>query len=409
MRYGVLLALVAGFSAVARGQGSQGTFTMHSIDLGIDQQVSMTPEPMSEDDPNDLAEAYGMFVGYLRVAGGTTNADDYRFELHFPTKVMSWHWTQSGEHDGSDSLSARLIYNTNPKSYGHTIDAYAKDFTISIGHYDGFVKGGIVEGAFSGTLECYLAWNHQAIQIPVKGSFHTTRTGRGAECRKLRTSEREALEKARNVLRMRVAEPLRAAGWVVDMESTEKGDVANNPRPFRPLMLCAPWFGFKLKLDQNSELGQKLRDSAAYYSHSAETKDIAVLKAAMRNVARIQSMMEVTIRVYDNSPYLKEPWNMGPRDRFRVLSVPGAGYACQVVSEARNDLDVPEETTNVYIGNWVGADMHTSGGYVLYPFGHKTVGPWLENLDFRIAAPAEVADAIIAKIDWNAVGAALTK
>lgn len=405
MKYVFLAGLVAASMAV-RGQNS---FTMHSVDLGIDQTVSMTPDPMSEDDPRDLAEAYGQFYGYLKVLGGSGNAGDYRLELHFPTKVTSWHWSQNGEQDANDSLMARLVYNTDPKSYGHTVDAYAKDFTITVTRYDGVVKGGVVEGNFSGTLEGYLAWNHQTIRIPVKGSFRTTRTGHGAECRKLRASERVVLEKARDVLRMRVAEPLQAAGWSVDMESTEKGEVANNPRPFRPLMLCAPWFGFKLKLDEHSPLGQELRDSAAYYAHQGSSKDIGVLKAAMRNMSRIQKMMAVDIRVWDNSPYIREPWILTSRDRFSVRTVPGAGYACQVVRAPKSDLDLPDEATDVYIGNWAGADMHATGSYVLYPFRHKETGPWLENLRFEIDAPKEVADAIIAKVDWNAVGAALTR
>ena len=186
MKYVFLMLLAIGVIA-ARGQGS---FTMHSVDLGIDQTVSMTPDPMSEDDPRDLDEAYGQFYGYLKIPGGSNNRGDYLFELHFPTRMTSWHWTQSGEQDTNDSLSAKLIYNINPKLYGYTVNAYAKDFTITVSRYDRVVKGGIVEGTFSGTLKSYLAWNHQTIEIPVKGSFRTTRTGEGAECRKLRASER---------------------------------------------------------------------------------------------------------------------------------------------------------------------------------------------------------------------------
>jgi hypothetical protein len=234
-------------------------------------------------------------------------------------------------------------------------------------------------------------------------------TSTGGACRDALPAEKAILDKAWAILSAQIAKPLRQAGWVVEEEVTRVATIAKSPGPYRPMMLCAPYFGYTLKLDPNSELGKQMQDSALYYSQQMnDEKDMTRLKAAMAGLNRIQRSSEVSIRVYDNSPYLKEPKHLIAADRFATRNLPGAGYCWQLMRVPRDEMGNVEEETDVYVGNWTGADMHAAS-YSPYPFVHKQAGPWLETLRFIIAAPRPVADAIIGKVDWAAVAGALTK
>ena len=156
----------------------------------------------------------------------------------------------------------------------------------------------------------------------------------------------------------------------------------------------------KLELGQNSDYGRIMTDSAVYYSKLGTTD-------GMKNMFRIQAMRNVEIRVFVNSPFIKSVFNHGSNGRYTVMHTPGTAFACRMITAQSNDEE-PHVITELYFGNWAGADMNARD-YVNYPFAHKTESPYIETLKVQIIGPAQAADVIIQKIDWNKLNAALVK
>lgn len=387
---------------------AQSTISFQCKELSLSKNESLKCDPISEDDPDDLAEAYSFLVAFYPAG---QQSDQQRFELNFPARTGNYHWTQKSDDDKNDSLSAWLSYDMNPKVYGNVFQAHAKDFTIHVARYDA-VKNGVIEGTFEGIMETYLAGKHITVNIPVKGSFHTTRTGKfGSECRKQRQAEKQVISKAVKVFDENLVKPLQAMGWQVDDEDNGLDAViANHPGPFRPLMLCDDLFHLKLSVNPNSAYGKMLHDSAEYYANqsSQHADDNKLLIQAVKNMARIQNMQNIEIQIAENDPYIKAENSMDVNDRFTVLHIPGVAYACQYYGAPNEQLDLPKEHVSLFFGNWNGADMNAKT-YVNYPFVHKIQSPFIENFYITITAPAKIFNEIIKKIDWSKLNEALTK
>jgi hypothetical protein len=405
-RHFIAIAISGTFLLLWNYPEAQSNISFQCRELNLSKSESLKCDPVSEDDPNDLAEAYSYLVTYF--PGGIT---DRRFELRFPAKVASYHWTQAGEDNKNDSLSAYLVYNTNPEVYGYTIQGYPKDFTIAVTRYDG-KKGGVIEGKFDGTMEAYLAWSHQTVSIPVKGNFHTTRTGKaGDECRKQRHAEKEIITKAVTVFDNAFIQSLQKMGWQITEEKDGRTtQIADHPAPFRPLFMCSDLFDLKLSLDPNSTYGKMMQDSAQYYNEQViqNTNNSKALLQVSQNLFRIQTMQTAEISIAANDPYLKEDYTIGSKDRSAILPIPGVAYAWQLYLAPTDELGTPEEKTMLFFGNWKGANMH-AGTYVGYPFIHKQQSPVIENFVVAIKAPASAANEIIKKIDWNKLNVAISK
>jgi hypothetical protein len=389
---------------------AQSKISFQCKELNINKTSPLKCDAISEDDPGDLAECYSYLITYF--AGGTT---DQRFELRFPAKVASYHWTQSNEADKNDSLSAYLVYDTNPKVYGYTLQAYPKDFTIKVTRYDA-TKGGVIEGTFNGTMQAYLAWRQQTVSLPVKGNFHATRTGKfGDECRKQRQSEKAVINKAVKIFGEVFPGPLQNMDWKITEEN--KGyttQIANHPVPFRPIFMCSDFFDLKLSTDPTSDYGKSLQDSMQFYNqqvvqNSNNNNHTALVKAS-QNLFRLQTMQTAEISIDGNYPYIRseELTGAGSKDRYEILHIKGVAYAFQLYRAPVDELGTPEEKTMLFFGNWTGADMH-SGTYAGYPFIHKNQSPFIENFVVTITAPASVANGMIKNIDWNKLNEALSK
>lgn len=402
----IAIAVSSTILPAAKNSNAQSNISFQCKELGIKKESPLKCDAISEDDPGDLAEAYSYLVTYL--SGGTT---DQRFELRFPARVATYHWEQTGEDNKNDSLSADLIYNTNPKVYGYTLQAYPKDFTITITRYDD-KKGGIIEGTFSGMMQADLAWTHQTVSIPVKGNFHTTRTGKaGDECRKQRHSETEVINKAVNIFDNTFLGSLQKTGWQITEEKNGRTtQIADHPAPFRPLFMCSDFFDLKLSLDPNSAYGKMMQDSVQYYNEQVtqNTNNSKALLQASQNLFRIQSMQTAEISIVANDPYLKEDYTIGSKDRSVILHIPGVAYAWQLYLAPTDELGTPEEKTMLFFGSWKGANMH-AGTYIGYPFIHKQQSPFIENFVVTITAPGPAANEIIKNIDWSKMNDALTK
>jgi hypothetical protein len=395
---------------------AQSNISFQCKELNLSKSETLKCDPVSEDDPDDLAEAYAYLVTFFPAG---SRSDNQRFELNFPAHAQEYHWQQRNDEDKNDSLSVLFIYNTNPAVYGYTIMAHAKDFTINVTRYDA-AKGGVIEGTFNGTMEAYLAWKQQTVLIPVKGSFHTTRTGKfSSECRKQRRPEKAVISEAVKIFEESLINPLRDLGW--DVESEENGHnslIANKPFPFRPVFLCSDFFHLKLSLNSNSAYGKMIQDSADYYLKQSEefgeqfqqTNDKKYLKYiqdATMKVAYFQIMQSLEIKISGNEPYLKAPHAMEAKDKFTVLHIPGTSYACRFFKAGNEKLDA-SEFASLYFGNWTGADMNAKS-YVSYPFVHKHQSPFIENISVTITAPGKIIDEVIKKIDWNKLNEAINK
>ncbi len=405
--FAIVIIAVTGILLLSDSQSNaQSNISFQCKELNINKTSQLKCDAISEDDPGDLAEAYSYLITYF--AGGTT---DQRFELRFPSRVASYHWTQAGVDDKNDSLAADLIYNTNPKLYGYTMDAYPKDFTITVTRYDN-TKGGIIEGKFEGTMESDLAWSQQTVAIPVKGTFRTTRTGKaGDECRKQRKSEKMAISKAVKIFDNTFLQPLQQMGWQVTGEKNGlTTQIADHPAPFRPLFMCGDFFSLKLSLDPNSARGKMIQDSAKYYNSqlSQNTPGTQGYLRASRNFFRLQNMQTAEISINANDPYLKQDYSVGSKDKATVLNIGGVAYVWQLYLAPTDELGTPEEKTMLFFGDWKGVNMR-SGTYVTYPFMHKQHAPYIENFVVAITAPASTANEIIKNIGWNKLNEAITK
>ena len=398
--------LLTGFFQFQQISG-QSLLNFHCQELNLSKSVALKCDPISEDDPGDLAEAYSYLITYLVEGQSSAN----KFELHFPSRVGTYHWTKKDDEDKNDSLSAELYYDTNPQVYGYSLQAHAKDFTIQVKRYDESANGSI-EGTFSGDMETYITWKHQTVLIPVNGTFHASRTKHiRSECRKYRRSEKEVVNRAIAILDEELLAPLNKLGWVVDSrESGETGQVANNPGPFRPLMICNGFYKLKLKADPNSESAKAVNDSMEYYANqvSENKNDNEKMVASLRNMTRMQAYQNIEIRVLENMPYLKEGTPKKTNDKYIVLHLQQVPFAYQFVSAASNEMDIPKEHTSVFLGEWKDAEMY-SKNYVTYPFIHKTSSPYIENIVVEISAPAFIANKIVSSINWANVRKVIVK
>ena len=396
----------------------QSTISFHCKELNLSKSESLKCDPISEDDPNDLSEAYSYLVTFFPA---NKRDDHQRFEFRFPAHPATYHWAQKNGNDKNDSLSAYLAYNLNPNVDGQTFQAYAKDFTIKVSRYDSH-KGGIIEGSFDGTMESYLPWSQQTVTISVKGNFSATRTGKGDECRKQRRSEKAVISKAVKVFENAFIPFLQKAGWQIENETNGYNtQIANHSVPFRPLFTCSDFFHLKLSLNGNSALGKMIHDSAEYYGNqgrisgqqfqqTGQKKYVEALNEATRKMAQFTAMQNMEISIDANDPYLKsgELGTTASGDHFTVLHIPGVAYACQGYRASNDEMSPPEEKVKLCFGNWKGADLKANT-YVAYPFVHKQQSAVIENFVVTITSPSKNLNDIIKKIDWDKLNEALTK
>ncbi|MCZ2460279.1 MAG: hypothetical protein LC128_11735 [Chitinophagales bacterium] len=394
---------------------AQCSISIQCKEINLSVSGSLKCSPVEEDDPADLAEAYSFFIGFY----GNTQSDNQRFELRFPSRIATYHWAQASVDDETDSLYAWLSYDVNPEVYGHLVQAFPKDFTITVNRYDN-KKGGIVEGKFEGTMAAYLPWSHQNILIPVKGNFQTTRTGRSyAECRKQRRAEKAVISNAIHIFENTLIQPLQQAGWKTEYKAANNTLIANNPYPFRPIFLCSSIFHLKLILDPGSAFSKALEDSANYYGKQADhygalnsegnnPKYQKLVTEATKNIIRIQALQNAEIGVEINSPFLMQDNKSSDKNKSTTLQIPGVAYVRQSYKAPSNELALPEENTMLFFGNWAGKNMR-SGSDTRYPFIHKTQSPYIENIVITIKAPASVANKIIKAIDWSKLNYAISK
>jgi hypothetical protein len=378
---------------------AQGTVSFQCNALHLDKTISLRCDPVSEDDPGDLDEAYSYLIAFL------DKSSDDRIELRFPAKVKSWRWTQQTEHDKTDSLAAYLLYNTDPKVYGRDLQAYPKDLTITVTRYE-HKKGGVIEGTFEGTMQADLSWSHQTVVIPVKGNFQTTRTGRTPDDnRKQRRSEEPVISHTVKVFEDALLQPLQNSGWRI---SDEHNAIHSNVSNRSDLPITISLLTLKLAVDPHSAYGKRIQDSAQYYMEQTQknTPGTKTYAAAAKNFFRVNNMLTAEIYIASNLNYLKESlYTIGDKDKYSVLHIPGASYACRAYKAPADEISRPEESTRLFFGNWKGADMHANT-IVNYPFIHKQ-GPYIENFVVTITASAATADKIIQAIDWNKLNAAI--
>ena len=377
---------------------AQGTITYSCGELNISATAALKCNPISEDDPNDLAECYSLLMASLP-------GNNQHLELGFPSKKENFHWVQASEYRSgtSDSLTADFYFNTNTNGNSNGLHAVAKDFNITITRYDN-IKGGIIEGIFSGTMEAFAASLHKSVKVDVKGSFHTTRTGAfGVECRKLRRTEAAVVSNAKATINTSLVQSIQKIGWIVKNSSDVSPSAANHPSPYRPLFFCSSIFDLIISPDPNSEFGKMIDDSIHYYSNQSNMP-------AIIRLTQLSSLKSLKIRIGENNPYLKEPFEHDADDKFTLLHIPGISYAYRLTLHdpgASKDFP-PNYKTFILIGSWNGADMNAAT-YSNYPFIHKNPGAYLETLTVQIIAPAAIADKIIQNVNWQGLGAALTK
>ncbi len=238
-----------------------------------------------------------------------------------------------------------------------------------------------------------------------------------AQCREQKQSEKAVIDKAVKIFEDAFNKPLQAIGWQITEENNgHNTQIAITPDPFRPLFMCSDFFSLKLSLNPNSAYGKLMQDSAEYYNKQVvqyskqwpmSAADSKALKQATQNLSRVESMQSAEISIDANDPYLKEDYHLGAKDKYTVLHIPGAAYACRIYTAPEDASGSPEEKTKIFFGNWKGANLN-AGAYTGYPFVHKKQGPFIENFVVTVNAPSSAADKIIQKIDWDKLNEAIS-
>lgn len=391
---------------------AQGSISLQCKNFNLNRAFYLKCDNINEDDPNVLTECYSHLVTYI--SNGST---DQRFEMRFPARVTSYHWSQASSDDKNDSLSAELMYEVNSENDKTSLDAYPKDFTITVTRYDD-KKGGIIEGKFNCTMKA-LNSDQQPVPISVHENFKTTRTGKpDDECRDQTNAEKKVITNAVSIFENTFLQPLQKMNWqITEEENGKNAQIAINPAPYRPMFLCSDFFDLKLNINPDSPLGKMMQDSAEYYNNLVSqyssqigqpSYDKSKLSQATRNMYRVQEAGRAEISINANDPYLKQDWLLDSKDRHTVLHIPGVAYAWQLYELPTDDLQSPVEKTMLYFGNWTGINMFT-GTYAGYPFIHKQQSPYIENFVVTIIAQTAVANEIIKKIDWSKLNEAIKK
>jgi hypothetical protein len=223
------------------------------------------------------------------------------------------------------------------------------------------------------------------------------------ECRPPHDDEAAVIENAQKVINKCVTEQLLKIGWTAKYASTIPPSIASNPNPYRPLFICSSVFDLIISPDPGSDYGKMISDSIRYYSTQTTM-------AAMIRMSLLQALQNIKIRIAENGPYIKIPFEHNPTDKYTVMHVPGTGYAYRLtLPEQGSDAGLPPDyKTFLLIGAWAGADMNAAT-YVKYPFVHKQGGAYIETLVVQIIGPASIADKVIQNVDWQGLSAALAK
>ncbi len=240
-----------------------------------------------------------------------------------------------------------------------------------------------------------------------------------AQCRKQTPPEKAVISKAVKIFEDTFDKSVQNIGWQITEEDNGcTSSIAIHPAPFRPLFMCNNFFDLKLSLNPNSAYGKMMQDSVEYYNslvvqysqqYPMKAATQKALKQASENMSRVSSLQSAEITIDANNPALKDNRHISGKDKYTVLHIAGAAYACRIyIAPEDNNSGSPKVYTKLFFGNWNGADYNanTAAGY---PFIHKQQGPFIENFVVTIKAPASAADKIIQNIVWNKLNGAISK
>ncbi len=240
-----------------------------------------------------------------------------------------------------------------------------------------------------------------------------------AQCRKQTPSEKAVISKAVKVFEDTFNKPMQNIGWqITEEDNGYSSSIAIHPAPFRPLFLCDNFFDLKLSLNPNSAYGKMMQDSVEYYNklvvqysqqYPMKAATQKALKQASENMSRVSSLQSAEITIDANNPALKDNRHISGKDKYTVMHIAGAAYACRIyIAPEDNNSGSAKVYTKLFFGNWNGANYNASTA-AGYPFIHKQQGPFIENFVVTIEAPASAAGNIIQKINWNKLNKAISK
>ncbi len=235
------------------------------------------------------------------------------------------------------------------------------------------------------------------------------------ECRGATPVETAVVAKAGAVIKAELVDVWSADPWQGNVDSSIINggvlNVATHPGPYRPLMLCSDLVRLTLDYATHDDYANGLRQKqsdlitqAGDMAAQMTTPDAAAqakMQAMMGEAADAVAPLHAEVTILENDPYLSEA---APGQACAVIAVTGADFAYRCTGH--DDNGAPLTESYIKIGRWAGAKA--GGGYVPYPFAHKTAGPWIETISVRIAAPAGLADSMIAKVDWQKLHEGLT-
>jgi len=245
-----------------------------------------------------------------------------------------------------------------------------------------------------------------------------------AQCRVLTPAEKAVVEKAFNVVKAAIDEPLKNTDLKFNRFHSDEGlalllqnlTVAEHPSPARPLEFCSGGLGGgQLMVDpdgpraqaiaaQREEIRTKLQEAG-----EKEEKDWAELKRLTSRDMDLAAALQVNIGVGENDPLGGSNPDNQPRT-YTIINIPGAAFAHRYSNKGNENKNQTTEVVEIWFGDWnVSSPTPNPAGPGRFHFKHPVGTPYIENLLVSMEGTPENLAILLKTINWQKLNEALTK
>ncbi|GAA4449241.1 hypothetical protein GCM10023189_08420 [Nibrella saemangeumensis] len=122
-----------------------------------------------------------------------------------------------------------------------------------------------------------------------------------------------------------------------------------------------------------------------------------------------ESTIDIDVEMNAGNYRLEEPVSNRFVSSYKTITINGVPLALQVQLKRDKNGITPRPETVILLGNWKNNLSADSRSNKMYHYSFTKGGNLVENLVITIKGPIEVANEIVQKIDWRAIGNTLTK
>jgi hypothetical protein len=273
-------------------------------------------------------------------------------------------------------------------------------------------------------LQCSFATSRFTFRVFLFFAFLASTSAARAQCRVPTPAEKAVVEKAFNVLKTAIDEPLKNTDLKFNRFHSDEGlalilqnlTVAEHPSPARPLEFCNGGLGGgQLMVDpdgpraqaiaaQREEIRAKLQEAG-----EKEEKDWAELKRLTARDMDLAAALQVNIGVGENDPLGgSNPDNQSRT--YTVINVPGAAFAHRYSNKGNENKNQTTEVVEIWFGDWnISSPTPNPAGPGRFHFKHPVGTPYIENLYVGMEGTPENLAILLKSINWQKFNEALTK